>query len=84
MIITDTVMPRMDGYEMYRALQATAGTRQIPVIALSFKAAAEEEAKLLEMGYFDFVAKPINPECLAARVKRALRLVYGEGGPPAR
>jgi len=84
LIITDTVMPRMDGYEMYRALQANAGTRQIPVIALSSKAAAEEEAKLLGMGYFDFVAKPINPVRLAARVKRALRLVYGEGGPPAR
>jgi DNA-binding response OmpR family regulator len=39
---------------------------------------------LLDRGYFDFVAKPINPVRLTARVKRALRLVYGEGGPPAR
>jgi CheY-like chemotaxis protein len=84
LIITDTVMPRMDGYEMFRALQANPDTRDIPVIALSSKAAAEEEAMLLDRGYFDFVAKPINPVRLAARVKRALRLVYGEGGPPAR
>lgn len=84
LIITDTVMPRMDGYEMFRALQANAATRDVPVIALSSKAAAEEEAKLLDMGYFDFVAKPINPVRLTARIKRALRLVYGEGGPPGR
>ncbi|HXV21855.1 MAG TPA: response regulator [Desulfuromonadales bacterium] len=84
LIITDTVMPRMDGYEMFRALQASAATRNIPVIALSSKAAAEEEAKILDMGYFDFVAKPINPFRLTARTKRALRLVYGEGKPPAR
>jgi CheY-like chemotaxis protein len=84
LIITDTVMPRMDGYEMFRALQANADTRNIPVIALSSKAAPEEEAKLLDMGYFDFVAKPINPVRLTARVKRVLRIVYGEGGPPVR
>ncbi|HXV21324.1 MAG TPA: response regulator, partial [Desulfuromonadales bacterium] len=84
LIITDTVMPRMDGYEMFRALQANLDTRDIPVIALSSKAAAEEEAMLLERGYFDFVAKPINPVRLTARVKRALRLVYGKGEPPAR
>lgn len=83
LIITDTVMPRMDGYEMFRALQANANTCKIPVIALSSRAAAEEEAKLLDMGYFDFVAKPINPVRLVARVNRALKVAYGQNGPPA-
>lgn len=81
LIISDTVMPRMDGLEMFRALQAQVTTRGIPVIALSSRAAAEEEASLLEMGYFDFVAKPINPVRLVARAKRALRVVYGESDP---
>lgn len=81
LIISDTVMPRMDGYEMFRALQANASTRKIPVIALSSRAAAEEEAKLLGMGYFDFVAKPINPVRLVARVNRALKIVYDERSP---
>jgi len=36
------------------------------------------------MGYYDFVAKPINPVRLLARVKRALRLVYGKDGPAGR
>jgi CheY-like chemotaxis protein len=81
LIITDTVMPRMDGYEMFRALQANPKTARIPVIALSSRAAAEEEARLLDLGYFDFVAKPINPVRLVARVSRALRIVYGDSVP---
>lgn len=81
LIVADTVMPRMDGYEMFRALQSNPNTRAIPVIALSSKSAPEEEAKLLDMGYFDFIPKPINPVRLTARVKRALRVVYGEEPP---
>lgn len=82
LIITDTIMPRMDGYEMFRALKSNAQSRNIPVVALSSKASAEEEAKLLEMGYYDFIAKPINPVRLTARIKHALRLVYGSTPPP--
>lgn len=82
LIISDTVMPRMDGYEMFRTLKSNAQTKQIPIIALSSKSSAEEEAKLLDMGYHDFIAKPINPLRLVARVKRALSLVYGDNPPP--
>lgn len=82
LIITDTVMPRMDGYDMFRALQSNLQTKHIPLIALSSKSAAEEEAKLLDMGFYDFIAKPINPVRLVARVKRALKLIYGNSPPP--
>lgn len=76
LIVADTLMPRMDGLEMFRALQATPQVGRIPVIALSSKSTAEEEAKLLDAGYFDFVAKPINPVRLLARIRRALKGVY--------
>ncbi len=82
LIIADTVMPRMDGYEMFRAIQANLDIKHIPVIALSSKSSAEEEAKLLEMGYLDFIAKPINPVRLVARTKHALRIIYGNSPPP--
>lgn len=81
LIFTDTLMPRMDGNEMFRTLQSNPATRTIPVIALSSKSAPEEEAKLLDMGYFDFIPKPINPVRLAARAKRALKFVYGDTPP---
>lgn len=82
LVIVDTVMPRMDGYEMFRAIQANLEIKHIPVIALSSKSTAEEEAKLLEMGYFDFIAKPINPVRLVARTRHALRIIYGTSPPP--
>jgi CheY-like chemotaxis protein len=82
LVISDTVMPRMDGYEMFRAIQANLEIKHIPVIALSSKSTAEEEAKLLDMGYFDFIAKPINPIRLVARTRHALRIIYGTSPPP--
>lgn len=82
LIVTDTVMPRMTGDEMYRLLQGNPRSRNIPVIALSSRSSAEEEARILQLGYHDFVAKPINPVRLQARVKRALLQVYGETPPP--
>lgn len=81
LIIADTMMPRMDGLEMFRTLQSHAITRGIPVVALTSKAMAEEEAKLLDQGYFDFIAKPVNAVRLAARVRKALRSVYGKESP---
>lgn len=81
LIISDTVMPRMDGFEMFRALQSQTATKTMPVIALSSRATPEEEARLLDAGYFDFIAKPINPIRLTSRVRRALRICYGEHPP---
>lgn len=81
LIISDTVMPRMDGFEMFRLLQSQPATRTVPVVALSSRSTPEEEARLLDAGYFDFIPKPINPIRLTARVRRALRICYGEHPP---
>lgn len=72
LIITDIPMPRMDGIELYKALQTNREIARVPVIALSSKTTVEDEYRLLEMGFFDFIAKPINPMRLLARAKRAL------------
>jgi len=61
------------GIEMLRALKSRKATRDIPVIALSARSSPEEEARFLDAGFFDFVAKPANPTRLMARVKRALK-----------
>lgn len=83
LIVTDVVMTRMDGYEMFAALKRNPQLDSIPVIALSSRTTPEDEAKILDLGFFDFIAKPINPLRLVARVKRGLRLHYGDvSGPP--
>jgi PleD family two-component response regulator len=73
LIMTDIAMPRMDGIEMFKALQANKDVANVPIIALSAKTSAEDEYRLLEMGFFDFIAKPINPIRILARVRRALK-----------
>ena len=82
LILADTVMPHMSGHEMYQAIQSNLSIKHIPIIALSSKSSPEEEAKLLEMGFFDFIAKPVNQVRLVARTKHALRIIYGSSPPP--
>jgi CheY-like chemotaxis protein len=77
LILVDAHMAGMSGIELFRILQSNSVTREIPVIALSAKSSPEEEARLLEMGFFDFVPKPANLTRLMARVKRALKIVCG-------
>lgn len=73
LIITNIIMPRMDGVELFSILQTNGVIDKTPVIALSAITSPEEEYRLLEIGFFDFIAKPINPTRLLARVKRALK-----------
>ncbi len=84
LILVDPGMTGMSGIEFFRVLQSNSGTRDIPVIALSIKASPDEEARLLEMGFFDFVAKPANLVRLMARVKRALKITCGAERLPVR
>ena len=74
LIITDSVMPRMDGFGLFRALKANPMTSGIPVIMLTSKASSDEEQKALESGFIDFIPKPVQPVRVVSRVKRVLEL----------
>jgi len=74
LIITDSVMPRMDGYGLLRAIKANPMTSDIPVIMLTSKASTEDEQKALEFGFIDFIPKPVQPVRVVSRVKRVLEL----------
>lgn len=72
LIITDSVMPRMDGYGLLRAIKANPMTSEIPVIMLTSKASTEDEQKALEFGFSDFIPKPVQPLRVVSRVKHIL------------
>ena len=74
LIISDTVMPRMDGYSLKNALSGNPSTAAIPIILLTSKASGEDEQKALESGFLDFIPKPVQPIRVVSRVKRALEL----------
>ncbi|MDY0268038.1 response regulator [Trichloromonas sp.] len=73
LILLDVVMPEMDGYEVCRRLKAFPATRQIPVIFITGLTAEEERPQSLEAGAADFIAKPIDPEKLQAKIRDCLR-----------
>jgi signal transduction histidine kinase/HPt (histidine-containing phosphotransfer) domain-containing protein len=72
LVLLDVVMPDMDGYEVCRQLKADPLTRAIPVIFVTAHNDAAEETRGLGMGAVDFIAKPISPAVVRARVKTHL------------
>ena len=74
LIMTDSIMPHMDGYGLFRALKANPLTADIPVIMLSAKASSEDEQRALDFGFIDFISKPIQPVRIISRIKRVLEL----------
>ncbi|MGC2635729.1 MAG: ATP-binding protein [Acidobacteriaceae bacterium] len=68
LILTDVMMPRMDGFELLRGLRANEKTAAIPVILLSARAGEEAESGGLEAGADDYLVKPFTARELMARV----------------
>ncbi len=64
LILMDLQMPRLNGLEATRRIRATDRGANMPIIALSALAFAEDRGKCLEAGMNDFIAKPVEPEAL--------------------
>ncbi|WP_428332125.1 response regulator [Novosphingobium sp.] len=69
LILTDTVMPNLDGMGLLRAVRRSAELRQIPVILLSARAGGDASIDGLEAGADDYLGKPFVPRELLARVR---------------
>ena len=74
LVLLDVVMPGMDGHEVCALLKASEATRDIPVIFVTAHSDIAEEAHGLELGAADFIAKPISPPVVRARVRTQLTL----------
>jgi signal transduction histidine kinase len=78
-ILLDTRMPDMDGYEVCNQLKNHGQTNHIPVIMISTGLmGSEDQVKDFECGADAFLAKPIDPYMLAAKVTAALRIKPAE------
>jgi DNA-binding response OmpR family regulator len=79
LIVSDVLMPRMDGRELLRSLRRA--DNWIPVILLTQVGEAFERAMALEEGADDYINKPFEPHELAARIRAVLRRAK-PGKPP--
>lgn len=74
-VISDWLMPVMDGPEFCRALRATEWGQSMYVIMLTGVETEDKIVEAFEAGVDDFIAKPINPRALNARMRAALHYV---------
>jgi diguanylate cyclase (GGDEF)-like protein len=76
LVLLDIVMPGMDGFEVCAQLKANDTTCNIPVIFVTAHTDAAQETHGLSLGAVDFIAKPVNPAVVRARVKTQLTLKF--------
>jgi CheY-like chemotaxis protein len=74
LVISDVLMPRLDGQEMVRRIRSDPDLASIPVMLLTAKAGPETRLEGLERGADDYLAKPFEPRELMARARNLIRL----------
>ena len=72
-IISDLMMPEMNGIEMCKKLKTDINTSHIPILILTARAGLENEKEGLETGADEFILKPFNIEVLKLRLDNILR-----------
>jgi len=72
LVVTDLMMPVMDGIELCRSLKAVVQTAHIPVVMLTAKTAVESQVEGLQAGADDYVTKPFDMLLLRARIGNLL------------
>jgi two-component system catabolic regulation response regulator CreB len=82
--ILDIGLPDMNGFELFKRLQALPGGAQVPMLFLTARSDEIDRVVGLELGADDYVAKPFSPRELVARVRTILRRSGRNGhGVPA-
>lgn len=74
LVLLDIQMPDIDGYEVLIRLREQEKTKSLPLIFITGRDAAEDEARGLELGAMDYITKPFNIPVVMARVRNQLAL----------
>jgi two-component system, OmpR family, response regulator SaeR len=72
LIITDLMMPGIDGFEVVRRVRVKDGYKEIPMIVLSAKTLSDDERKMLLQNNVHFVTKPFEPQGLVDKIKELI------------
>jgi len=73
-VVSDVVMPGLDGVALCRILKADPLTRNIPVVLLTARGAREDQVEGLAAGADDYIVKPFDPEQLRLKVDNLMQL----------
>ncbi|HEY9763633.1 MAG TPA: ATP-binding protein [Trichocoleus sp.] len=79
LILSDVMMPGLDGFELLEALRADPRTREVPIILLSARAGEEAIVEGLEAGADDYLIKPFSAQELVSRIIAHLQMAQLRG-----
>ncbi len=71
-VVSDIMMPHLDGYDLMRKIREDSRYRHIPIILTTAKSETDERIRGLERGADDYLAKPINIRELDARIRNLI------------
>lgn len=71
LVLSDLMMPEMDGYEMHKILEEK-NSAPVPIIFMTADESDESESKGFEVGAVDYIRKPLRPDVLLKRVGNAI------------
>lgn len=74
LVLTDLMMPEMDGTELTNHLKNNLETSHIPIIMLTAKAGTEQKTEGIETGADAYIEKPFDPKYLKVRIKKLIEL----------
>jgi len=83
LIVLDIMMPKLDGYEVCKAIKSDPETRQIPVILLSAKGRNVDQKMGFDVGADDYITKPFSPRKLVERINQLLGQAVTERQTPS-
>jgi CheY-like chemotaxis protein len=76
LVITDLVMPNMDGFELVSWIRQTHPDKHLPIIVASASAFHDDQVRSLSVGADSFMSKPIDPFELLGRIAQLCELEY--------
>ncbi|GAB0056969.1 Sensor histidine kinase RcsC [Candidatus Magnetaquicoccaceae bacterium FCR-1] len=79
LVLMDMQMPLMDGVEATRRIRQGFAPSDLPILAMSANVFTEDREACLEAGMNDFIAKPVVPSLLNAKLRRWLQMVPPDG-----
>ncbi|OGV46957.1 MAG: hypothetical protein A2X46_19350 [Lentisphaerae bacterium GWF2_57_35] len=83
LILMDTRMPVMNGYEAIQRIRAGAAGKKVKIVSVTASAFDEDRKTALEIGADDFLGKPFREEVLLEKIKTLLKLEYVYADAPS-